>query len=84
MKRRAKKSIIIAFVIILVLVLGFFGTLYYITSTVNNYSYAEKTWINENEKNAIDIYIESSLPIFAYNGVGVYYDYESPFLSNSY
>ena len=75
MKRRAKKSIIIAFVIILVLVLGFFGTLYYITSTVNNYSYAEKTWINENEKNAIDIYIESSLPIFAYNGVGVYYDY---------
>jgi len=75
MKRKTKRNIIIACIVIVVLIIGFFGTLYYVTSTVNNYSYSEKTWINENEKNTIDIYIEPSLPIFAYNGVGVYYDY---------
>ena len=75
MKRKTKRSIIIAIIIIIVLSLGFFGTLYYITSTVNNYNYAEKNWINENEKNTIDVYVDTSLPMFAYNGVGVYLDY---------
>ncbi len=75
MKNKTKRNIIISFVIIVILVLGFFGTLYYITSTVNNYSYSEKSWINENSKNSLDVYIEPSLPVFALNGVGVYYDY---------
>ena len=75
MKRLKKKNIIIAFSIILVLVLGFFGTLYYLTSTVNNYSYSEKKWINENSNDAIDIYIEQNLPVFSSGGAGVYYDY---------
>jgi len=75
MKRKTKKSAIIVFIAIIVLVLGFFGTLYYITSTVNNYSYTEKKWINENISTSFDVYVEPSLPIFSSGGTGVYYDY---------
>ena len=75
MKKIKRKNIIIAFIIILVLILGFFGTLYYITSTINNYSYSEKKWITENSNDAIDIYIEQNLPVFSSNGKGVFYDY---------
>ena len=75
MKRKNKKSTIIVFSIIVALVLGFFGTLYYITSTVNKYSYDEKEWINANSDKSIDIYVEPSLPVFSSNGKGVYYDY---------
>ena len=75
MKRKNKKSTIIVFSIIVALVLGFFGTLYYITSTINKYSYDEKEWINANSDKSIDIYVEPSLPVFSSNGKGVYYDY---------
>ena len=75
MKTKKKKSIYIAFSVVLLLVLIFFGTLYYITSTVNNYSYGEKKWINENTNKSMDVYIEPSLPVFSDNGSGVYYDY---------
>ena len=83
MKKKSRKNIIIAFVIILVLVLGFFGTLYYITNTVNNYSYTEKKWINDNSKNTLDVYVQSSLPVFAYNGSGVYFDYINALKENT-
>lgn len=70
-----KKNIIIAFIVIIVLVSAFLGTLYYITSTVNNYSYSEKKWISENTDTTFDVYVEPSLPIFTNNGKGVYYEY---------
>ena len=73
--QKKKKSIILVFIIIVAIVLVFFGALYYITSTVNNYSYNEKKWINDNSSKALDIYVEPELPVFAYNGNGVYYDY---------
>lgn len=72
---KKKKNIIIAFIIIIVLVSAFLGTLYYITSTVNNYSYSEKKWISENTDTTFDVYVEPSLPIFTNNGKGVYYEY---------
>ena len=73
--KKKKKNIIIVFVIIIILVSGFLGTLYYITSTVNNYSYSEKKWISENTDTTYDVYVEPSLPIFSNNGKGVYYEY---------
>ena len=73
--KKKKKSIIIVFAIIIILVSGFLGTLYYITSTVNNYSYSEKKWISENTDTTYDVYVEPSLPIFSNNGKGVYYEY---------
>ena len=72
---KKKKNVLIVFIIIAVLVCGFLGTLYYITSTVNNYSYDEKTWINNNSNKTFDVYVEQSLPVFSSNGEGVYYDY---------
>ena len=83
MKKKTKRNTIIAFAIILILVLGFFGTLYYVTNTVNNFSYTEKKWINDNSKNTLDVYIQTSLPVFAYNGVGVYYDYINALKENT-
>ncbi len=83
MKRKSRKNVIIAFAIILVLVLGFLGTLYYITNTVNNFSYTEKKWINDNSKNTMDVYVQSSLPVFAYNGAGVYFDYLNALKENT-
>lgn len=73
--KNKKKNIIIVFAIIIILVSGFLGTLYYITSTVNNYSYSEKKWISENTDTTYDVYVEPSLPIFSNNGKGVYYEY---------
>ena len=73
--KKKKKNIIIVFAIIIILVSGFLGTLYYITSTVNNYSYSEKKWISENTDTTYDVYVEPSLPIFSNNGKGVYYEY---------
>ena len=73
--KKKKKNIIIVFAIIIILISGFLGTLYYITSTVNNYSYSEKKWISENTDTTYDVYVEPSLPIFSNNGKGVYYEY---------
>lgn len=75
MKYKNKKKGIIIFTVVAVLIIAFFGILYYISSTVNNYSYEEKDWINENTNSKLDIYVEPDLPAFSNNGVGVYYDY---------
>ena len=75
MKIRKRRTVIIVFAVIIAIVAAFFGTLYYITSTVNNYNYNEKTWINDNKEKTIDIYVEPDLPVFSENGNGVFYDY---------
>ena len=75
MKIRKRRTIIIVFAVIIAIVAAFFGTLYYITSTVNNYNYSEKTWINDSKDTTIDIYVEPDLPVFSENGSGVFYDY---------
>lgn len=72
---KKKKTTIIVFAVIIFIVFAFFGTLYYITSTVNNYTFAEKKWINENASKSLDIYVEPNLPIFSSNGSGVFNDY---------
>ena len=77
MKNKKKKTLLIVFFSILGVILLFFGVLYYISSTVNNYSYNEKNWINSNSNKSIDIYVDPTLPVFASGGKGVYYDYLS-------
>lgn len=72
---KKKKTTIIVFAVIIFIVFAFFGTLYYITSTVNNYTFAEKKWINENVSKSLDVYVEPNLPIFSSNGSGVFHDY---------
>lgn len=72
---KKKKTTIIVFAVIIFIVFAFFGTLHYITSTVNNYTFAEKKWINENVSKSLDVYVEPNLPIFSSNGSGVFNDY---------
>ncbi len=83
MKNKKRRNIIIAFIAIIVLVFGFFGTLYYITNTVNNYSFTEKRWINENVDKTFDIYVEPLLPVFSYDGSGVFYDFINALKENT-
>ncbi len=49
----------------------------YLVSNDKSYSYSEKKWMNENANNIVDIYVQSDLPVFSYNGSGVFYDYLS-------
>ena len=72
--KKTRKNIIIAFTVILFLVVGFFATLYYITSTVNNYSYSEKKWINDNTSNISDVSVYNDVPVFGNKGNGVIFD----------
>ncbi len=75
MKNKKKKTILIVTLIIIFVLTAFLGSLYYITSTVNNYSYSEKSWITDSVDKTIDIYVETSLPVFSDGGTGVFYDY---------
>ncbi len=72
---KKRKKTILVFIIIILIISAFFGILYYVTSTVNNYSYSEKNWISENTDTSYDIYVEKGLPIFSKDGKGVYFDY---------
>lgn len=74
-KNNKKKSLIIVFFIIILIIFAFFGVLYYISSSVNNYSYSEKKWINSNISKSIDIYIEPNLPVFSNGGKGIFNDF---------
>ena len=71
---KKKKTTIIVFSVIVFIVFAFFGTLYYITSTVNDYSFAEKKWINDNASNVIDISVYNDIPVYGNNGKGVIFD----------
>ncbi len=75
MKAKKRKYIVVSVIIILVLIIIFLSTLYYISSTINNYSYAEKKWINSNLTTSFDVYVEPNNPVFSNNGSGVFYDY---------
>lgn len=70
-----RKVLVIVFSLILLFIIGFFGTFYYLTSTVNRYSYAEKRWINENTSKTFEIYVEPNLPVFSQDGQGVFHEY---------
>lgn len=61
--------------LILLLVVVVFGILYYVNNSESNYSFSEKSWINSNTDNVIEVNVEGSLPIFSNNGEGVFYDY---------
>lgn len=61
--------------LILLLVLVVLGILYYVNNSESNYSFSEKSWINTNADNIIEVNVQGGLPIFSNNGEGVFYDY---------
>ena len=80
---KMKQILILIKIVIIILILGFFGTLYYVTNTVNNYSFTEKRWINDNLDKTFDIYVEPSLPVFSLDGNGVFYDFINALKENT-
>ena len=75
MRNSKKKAAFIVFLILVLLTIVGFGIYYYISSTANNYTYAEKRWINDNSNSSIEVFVEPSLPVFSDNGSGVFYDF---------
>lgn len=74
MKKKNKKIILIS-VLILLLGIILIGILAYVNNNKNSFSFSEKSWINQNTNNVIDVSVEGSLPVFSNNGEGVFYDY---------
>lgn len=74
MKKGLRKYVILSALVVL-LVLGFFAFIYYLSNRSTSYSFSEKSWINNNTNNVIDVTVEGSLPLFSNNGEGVFYDF---------
>ena len=74
MKKNNKKYFLIGG-LVLVLIVLILCLLMYLNSRKNGYSFSEKSFINSNLNNVIDVSVEGSLPIFSNSGVGVFYDF---------
>ena len=61
--------------LVLVLIVLILCLLMYLNSRKNGYSFSEKSFINSNLNNVIDVSVEGSLTIFSNSGVGVFYDF---------
>lgn len=76
MKKNKKYFLIGGLVLVLiVLIVLILCLLMYLNSRKNGYSFSEKSFINSNLNNVIDVSVEGSLPIFSNSGVGVFYDF---------
>ncbi len=74
MKKKNRKILIISGLILLLFIIVV-GILIYVNNNKNSFSFSEKSWINQNANNVIDISMEGNLPIFSNNGEGVFYEY---------
>jgi diguanylate cyclase (GGDEF)-like protein len=75
---KKKKTIIILFIILAILIAGVFLTLHFLKDE-NKITVSERKWLDENTKTVSNINIENDLNIFADNGEGVYYDFLNDF-----
>lgn len=75
MRKNNKKKYFLIGGLILILLVLIFGILYYVNNSKNNYSFSEKSWINNNVNDIKAVNVQGSLPIFSENGEGVFYDY---------
>lgn len=73
MKKNKKYFLICGLVLVLIVLI--LCLLMYLNSRKNGYSFSEKSFINSNLNNVIDVSVEGSLPIFSNSGVGVFYDF---------
>ncbi len=78
MKKKKRKFYLITALILLV-VLTLIGVLYYVNNSRTNYTFSERNYINSNSNTMINISVEKDLPVFSYNGEGVFYDFLKDF-----
>lgn len=71
-----KKVFIIVFISLLILILGGSGYYYFVKQDKNTtLTIAEREWIEDNKNNRIDISLPTTLPIFSYEGKGLFFDF---------
>lgn len=71
------KKIIISIVAILITILAGFGIYYYFFNEDQDstLTMAEKQWIEDNKNKIVDLGIINDIPIYNYNGEGVFFDF---------
>ena len=52
-----------------------FAILYFLNNRANSFTFGERSYINANQNNVIDVSVEGSLPLYSTNGSGVFYDF---------
>ena len=72
-----KKKIGIAVLAILIVSMVGFGIYYYIFHVDNSttLSIKEKRWIENNKNKRFSLSIATEVPVFSYNGEGIFFDY---------
>ena len=78
MKKRTRKSILISLIIFALIVL-IISLILLFNADSNKFSFMEKSWINDNKNNVIDVRIDDDLPVFSHKGSGVFYNYLEDF-----
>ena len=73
-----KKVFIVIFLIFLSCIIGGGFYYYFVMEDKNTtLTVAEKEWIEDNKNNIIDISLPTNVPIFSYEGGGVFFDFIS-------
>ena len=73
-----KKKNIIIITIILVVIAALFGTYYFVyekEDTNSTLTLSEKTWIENNKNNVIDIGVVNEIAILNYSGEGLFFNF---------
>ena len=81
---KKKRNIIIVIIVSLLLIIG--GLVFFLlTKSDKNTTLTilDKQWIESNKNKLIDIEIETDIPVFNYNGDGVFFDFLSSFEQNT-
>ena len=72
--KNIKKYIIISAYVV-VIIGAILGVLIYMNSSKSGYTLLEKRWLSENKNTTLTIKTDNTLPVFSYNGEGIYYNY---------
>lgn len=71
-----KRIFLVIFIVILLSLIG--GGLYYyfmVQDKDSTLTIAEKQWIEDNKNNIIDLSLPTNIPVFSYEGEGVFFDF---------
>lgn len=81
---KKKRNIIIVIIVSLLLIIG--GLVFFLLTKRDKnttLTILDKQWIESNKNKLIDIEIETDIPVFNYNGDGVFFDFLSSFEQNT-
>ena len=74
MKKNRKFYIWLSILLIVIIAIVFI-ILFLLNNRANSFTFGERSYINANQNNVIDLSVEGSLPLYSVNGSGVFYDF---------